>query len=262
MLNNGVGTDIPSEFRRRFPQLFNNNEEGVLFDPSVSASLFSSTDTSTIAGPGDPVALMLDLSGNGNNATQPVLDSRPILQTDGVLSWLEFDGVNDFMSTGNIDFTNTSDMSVFVGVLNQPDELLSVIVELPLTPVIDPAFGLFVSVPPGGQYGFSVQGTTSVLATTPVGSSNAPSKNVLSASYNSQTNNASLKVNDLVEVTDTLTIGGGNFSNKPLFVGSRDGSTLFFDGNMYGLAVTGKATAPGQRGRTERAMGRRTGVTI
>ena len=46
---------------------------------------------------GDPVGRMLDQSGNGNHATQSVSGRRPVYRTDGVLHWLQGDGVDDFM---------------------------------------------------------------------------------------------------------------------------------------------------------------------
>ncbi len=44
---------------------------------------------------GDPVALIHDLSGNGNHAMQSVGAACPTWRTDGTLFWLEYDGVDD-----------------------------------------------------------------------------------------------------------------------------------------------------------------------
>jgi len=52
----------------------------------------------------------------GNHASQPTTTKRPLLQTDGTYWWLEGDGVDDFMQTGNIDFSYTDKMTVWAGV--------------------------------------------------------------------------------------------------------------------------------------------------
>jgi hypothetical protein len=82
--------------------LFGNGEQGVFYvpQPKVDGQQVLFTDaagTIPVVADGDPVGLMLDLSGNGSNATQSVAARRPIYRTDGVLHWLEFDGVDDFL---------------------------------------------------------------------------------------------------------------------------------------------------------------------
>ena len=59
--------------------LFAASEPGIWLDPSDPATVFSDPEGTTQAEIGDPVALVLDKSGNENHATQPVVASRPIL---------------------------------------------------------------------------------------------------------------------------------------------------------------------------------------
>lgn len=47
----------------------------------------------------------------GNHASQPLAASRPTYRTDGVLHWLEFDGVDDSLDV-NVAATNNFDMSL------------------------------------------------------------------------------------------------------------------------------------------------------
>src|SRR5690554_962627 len=76
--------------------LFSNGEQGAWYDPSDLTTLYQdSAGTTPVTADGDPVGRMLDKSGNGNHADQSVAASRPIYRTDGVLHWLEFDGVDD-----------------------------------------------------------------------------------------------------------------------------------------------------------------------
>ena len=87
--------------------LFRNGTQGAWFDPSDLSTLFQDiAGTLPVTSDGDPVALMLDKSGNGNHATQPIVAARPTWRSDGNLAWLEFDGVDDRMSVAGVTLTN------------------------------------------------------------------------------------------------------------------------------------------------------------
>jgi len=74
--------------------------QGVWYDPSDLSTVFQDA-AGTIAGAVDqPVGLILDISGNGNHASQAVSGDRPTLRSSGGLYWLEFvAGVNDELRT-------------------------------------------------------------------------------------------------------------------------------------------------------------------
>lgn len=61
--------------------------------------------TVPVTSDGDPVALIQDLSGNGNHAVQDVVPARPTWRTNGTLSWLEFDGVNDLVKINPVPYS-------------------------------------------------------------------------------------------------------------------------------------------------------------
>lgn len=82
--------------------LFKNSEKGVWFDPSDLSTLYQDVNKlSPVTANGQPVALMLDKSGNNNHATQTNPSKRPIYRTDGVLHWLDFNGISQFMTVEN-----------------------------------------------------------------------------------------------------------------------------------------------------------------
>ena len=88
--------------------LFANSEQGAWYDPSDISTLFQdAAGTVPVTADGDPVGRMLDKSGNGNHASQTVSGSRPVYRTDGVLHWLEFDGVDDVLLSDFITLTGT-----------------------------------------------------------------------------------------------------------------------------------------------------------
>ena len=74
--------------------------QGVWYDPSDLTTVFQDA-AGTVAGAVDqPVGRILDISGNGNHASQAVSGDRPTLRSSGGLYWLEFvAGVNDELRT-------------------------------------------------------------------------------------------------------------------------------------------------------------------
>lgn len=78
--------------------LFYGGTNGAWYDVSDISTLFKDTaGTQPVTKDGDVVALMRDKSGNSNHMLQSTSSSRPIYRTDGILQWLEFDGVDDYM---------------------------------------------------------------------------------------------------------------------------------------------------------------------
>jgi hypothetical protein len=80
---------------------FTGGQNGVWYDISDITTLFQdSAGTIPVVSDGDPVGLIQDKSGNGNDATQTVSASRPIYRASAGIYSLEFDGVDDYLDTG------------------------------------------------------------------------------------------------------------------------------------------------------------------
>lgn len=93
--------------------LFRGGVLGAWYDFSDPAKLFQDEAASVpVAADGDPVAVALDLSGNGNHAVQSALSARPTWRTDGTLSWIEFDGVDDHMVIPPIAYSSPFSLSL------------------------------------------------------------------------------------------------------------------------------------------------------
>jgi hypothetical protein len=77
--------------------LFGNDEQGAFYDPSdLSTLLQDSAGTTPVTADGQPVGLMLDLSGNDNHATQETTSAKPLHKVDGI-SFARSDGFDDNM---------------------------------------------------------------------------------------------------------------------------------------------------------------------
>lgn len=103
--------------------LFSGGAQGAWFDPSDTASLFQDpAGTIPVVNDGDPVGLLVDVSGNGNHAVQTVPSARPSWRTDGVLSWLEFDGADDKLIIPPVAH-NASEFGLSIGIEYQANDL-------------------------------------------------------------------------------------------------------------------------------------------
>lgn len=80
--------------------LFAAGANGAWYDPSDLSNLWQDTAATTpVVADGDLVRRMDDKSGNGHHLTTASSGASPIYRTSGALSWLEFDGVDDTMSS-------------------------------------------------------------------------------------------------------------------------------------------------------------------
>lgn len=93
--------------------LFAGGKQGAWYDPSDKSTLFQDVVGAVpVTKDGDPVALMKDKSGNGNHATQSVSTARPVYKTDGILHWLQFDGVDDYIASNDFGLVQPHTYSV------------------------------------------------------------------------------------------------------------------------------------------------------
>lgn len=102
--------------------LFSSGKQGAWYDPSDLSTLFQDVaGTIPVTADGDPVGLMLDKSGNGEDMKQSTLSSRPVYRTDGVRSWLEFNGSSHHMFASDSAWINTASelfISVAINIVN------------------------------------------------------------------------------------------------------------------------------------------------
>lgn len=258
-----------STLDQQIRKLFANGEQGFAYDPSDMGTMFQdAAGTVPVTAAGQPVGLMKDKSGRNNHAFQTVSASRPILQRNATTGayYLAFDGVDDFLQTSNIDFTGTDKVSLFAGVRKLSDAATGVVCELGVG--LDQAkFVLFAPASLGvNKYNFRSFGTLGdSTGTANLGQAvlNAPhsavltAKGQISADLCSLTVNASLTVHALNPEQ-----GSGNYSNAPLHIGRRAGTSIPFNGHIYSLIGIGRLTTDSETIELEKALAKNTGVTL
>lgn len=202
----------------------------------------------------------------GNHATQATTTSRPTLQQDSSGKYyLSFDGVDDYLSTGSINFTGTDKMTVFAGVRKLTDTASGVFVELSAdSPTTAGAFVLLSPSSSGANsYKFFSRGS--------IGPASSPGNGVFAAAPDTSTitciSNISgpeqtLRRNAGLVESSTASQGTGNFGNYPLYIGRRGGASLPFKGHLYGLIVRGAQTDDVHLTHAEKFLAYKSGVSL
>lgn len=245
--------------------LFAAGEQGVWYDPSDFSTMFQDSAGSTpVTAVGQPVGRILDKSGRGNHATQATAAARPVLQQDANGKYyLAFDGVDDSMATAAINFTATNKMSVFAG-LRKLSDAAAIIVELGINAGGGSAFYLVSGEDGSARYsslGTGTIGGGGVVAKW-VPSNIAPDTAVLSATYNISADLNTIRRNGVDGTPGTTDQGTGNFKNDVLYIGSRAGTSLRFNGRIYSMIVRGALSDAAQIAAAEAYAAGKTGVML
>ena len=252
----GAVRQAASQFRdvSRYPSddmpqtLFLQGQQGMWYDPSDPSTMFQDAEgTVPITNVGQPVRLIRDKSGNNNHASASADSRRPVLQQDEKGAYyLEFDGVDDCLFTGSVNFSATNKMAVCAGLRKLTDATAGVVIELNTSSTAPGAFSFFAgSATATRRVAWSVAATQNFI-----GSSQfpAPATVVMSALYDRLGTTAADRINPRLngapaDLSETISAAlSGNFANAPIFVGARNNGEVRFNGRLYQLVVRGADT--------------------
>ena len=184
--------------------------------------------------------------------------------TVGFPYYLKFDGVDDSLSTASIDFTSTDKMTVVAGVRKLSDAATGMIISTSTaaggfelyTPGTAGQTGYYYANKGTGNEGSSYSGTTSGIGSSPISLVMTGKSNLAQTAVGSEVN---LRVNN-VSYPSAGTQSSGTFGNYPLYVGSRGGTTLPFNGHLYSLIVRGAQSTDSQIVSAESYVNSKTGA--
>ncbi len=238
--------------------LFANGEEGAWYDPSNLSSMKQNSDGTVDAAVDSPVGYIEDQSGNGNTAIQATSDKRPTLRQSGSLYYLEFDGANDCLVTGAIDFTGSDQMSVFSGA-RKTGTSSQVVAELSAS--ISANAGTFRLFATNTLWRYSSKGSSIVNGS--ASGYTSPNTSILSGTSDISEDQLTFRVDGAVKSTPTTNQGSGNYGNHVLNIGSRDnGASLPLTGHIYGLVVRDTVSTADEIASIESYMATKSGVTL
>lgn len=246
--------------------LFALGEPGAWYDPSDLSTMFQDTaGTMPITAAGQSVARINDKSGRGNHATQTTAGARPTYQVDATgRGFLLFDGADDWLVTPTIT-PGTDKAQVFAGVRKLSDAATGVLVETSAT-ADNNAGGFYLANLSSGAWQPQT-GPAAARTYTPYFLGAAPRTSVLATVLDNAVIGAgevSLRENGQVRTGTAIVVGdgaSGNFLAYPLYIGRRGGTSLPFNGRIYGLIVRfGANLTADQIARVETWMNGKTGA--
>lgn len=262
----GISISITSRLEPSFfpASLFAAGEPGVWFDPSDISTLFQdSAGTTPVTAAGQPVGIMLDKSGRGNNATQTIAGSRPIYQIDvSGRPYLLFDGIDDIIVTPTIT-PGLDKVQTFMGITKISDATGQMGFEFsPSISVNAGSFRLGAPVVSGNaSYGFASRGSASIVNAISTNTFPAPITNVVTGLSDIAGSFVEIRINSSFVLRNSNTQGTGNFLSYPLYIGQRAGGLLPILGRVYGLVVRfGQNMIAGQITDMESWMNAKTGA--
>ena len=234
--------------------LFSNGEQGAWYDPSDLTTLYQdSAGTTPVTADGDPVGLMLDKSGNDNHASQATSASRPVYRTDGVLHWLESDGIDDRLilptstiggpSDSNSMFTASLTTSGFY-LLGAKDDLG--VMMLPEAEGFRALVHTGVIAIAGAKTGIFPRGTT-VVGSSVVNLAAGTIDLHLSNGYTAST---SFSPNNKTIPADLSLFDRG------------EQAISMYAGRFYGAIITNSIVSASKRSSTEQYLAQKSGVTL
>lgn len=202
--------------------------------------------------------------GVGLPEYQRVVDANTY-DTVGFPLYLRFDGVDDWLQTASIDFTTTDKITLACSARKQADTSVGELLGFSATPSLS-AGGFGVLAPPSAtpRLEVSVCGTTNGYVHV---HSAAPETVVCVARLNLSVagvadGKVSVRKNGAVVIPLQIGPGAGtgNFGNYPLYIGRRGGSSLPFNGRLYGLIICGAATPDATIAKVERYLNQKAKV--
>jgi hypothetical protein len=236
--------------------LFANGEQGAWYDPSDMSTMFQdSAGTTPVTAVGQPVGRILDKSGRGNHAFQTTTTKRPLYQSAGGYSYLAFDGVDDALVTNSINFTATDKMTVWTGMRKLSDAT-GIITEL--SAIASSNNGSFLLYGAGTTIRWANKGSTPFVEVT--SSALTPVTKVITGIASISTDVLTIRNNSVEGASNPTDQGTGNYGNYPLYIGSRGGTSLPFNGNLYSLIVRGAQSNDYQIAATEQYSNSKTGA--
>lgn len=200
----------------------------------------------------------------GNHASQAVSASRPIYRTDGTLHWLEFDGVDDFLSVQPVDMSHTNQQVIYAGLRKEgADGSFRALIETGTN--VNSTRGVLISAPSSdSDANYRIRANAGAGAeniSSSTGSFSGVTTNVITGVHAPGVVGTRLSV-DGQEVSSGLAANNnGNFENVAWTIGSRLGTTAFFLGRVYGMVVVDNY-AVSRVALAEQFLATKSGVTL
>ena len=237
-------------------------DNGAWFNPEDMSTMYQdAAGTIPVTAAGQPVGKILDVSGNGNHATQPITSARPTLVQINGLYALSFDGIDDYLnlpylglyangSTSIIAALDSRTQATNAALVSERNITVSTQQYIPSRRIANDSIDAYV-VNDAGTVVKDTNGTTASLRTKTVRSivDNGQNINIFKdgilSGYDNYTRSGSLTLNN-------TTIGASISSTN----------SMFMNMNLYGLIITKSAIPDTYRRLAENMLARKIGMQV
>jgi hypothetical protein len=175
---------------------------------------------------------------------------------------LQYDGIDDFLTTASVDFTATDKMAVVMGVRKLSDAARGMLVEFSSTTANPGTFSIEVPSSVSPSISFFNTGTLARGATVNSAPYASPLTAVLCGIGDISADKTELRVNGSLVANSPGDLGTGNYANAILYFGRRGGSSLPMNGLDFGGVCIGKTLTATQLANVEKWVAIRTGVSL
>lgn len=203
--------------------------------------------------------------GIGLPSYQRVVDASNY-DTQGFPLYLRFDGVDDGMQTASVDFGATDKATLWAAIRKLSDAGTGMLIESSTTAAAgtnNGSFHLAAPNPATGNLSFKLVGGSTPADAVVAASGYAAPVSVL-ATYQmdiggvATADEMKVRVNGVAPAVTypngVTPAGGGNLGNHQLYIGRRAGTSLPFNGRLYGLIIRGAATPSATLAKVERYL--------
>lgn len=237
---------------------------GPLWDFSDMGTMYQdSAGTQPVTAFGQPVGRVLDKIGKWPALIQPTAINRPIyaLDANGKPS-LSFNGTNQWMQTsGNLDLSGTDKLTVVAGV-RKLSPSIGMLTETGASGAGTPGFYVASGID-GGYAGWTSLGRGSAVgATNQITGINStyPKSAVITVTHDIAASLSKIRENTTAGTDATGDKGTGNFRSQVQYVGTRAGTSIFFNGNIHALCIRASLSTQPEIDLLERFANARAGA--
>jgi hypothetical protein len=219
---------------------------------AAGTNTFTATAGTLIVTVTDSV-LTADIRPTNQTVTLPAyqsVTSSTVYDTAGFPQYLKYNGSNTYLVTAAVNFSSTAQIVVFSGIrkLANYGGIVDASYSGNLNTFLLLASGIATEL---NSYSFLSKGTVLALAEPPVAIYTPPITNVLTGLGNISAPSVTLRINGAQVSSSTATQGTGNFSNRPLYFGSRQLVAPFLNGQEFQTIIVGKLLTTAEITATE-----------
>lgn len=204
------------------------------------------------------------VAGSTASFRQITTANQPVLKQDGSVRYLDFDGVNDgLVSRSTVDIGTTDAITVIAGILRDQNVNMEDIVGWGSNPADVNKFRLCATFDAStNNAAFASRGSTGDAGAR-AADTLTNTKYVLTGLGDISADTSIIRRNGVQMAASATDQGTGNYTaNQNLHLGSRGGSSRYFNGRLYALVVINRVLSGAELANAEAWVASKTGITI